>query len=53
VNAIEEFNSYSYPEKGGNKPLDKNNHLMDCIRYIFDSLDDIGDSSGTVTCEAL
>jgi len=51
VNAIEEFNSYSYPEKGGNKPLDKNNHLMDCIRYIFDSLNDIGDSDGTVKCE--
>lgn len=38
VNTIEEFNSYSYPENGGDKPLDKNNHIMDGLRYIFATL---------------
>lgn len=52
INTIEEFNSYSYPEKGGNKPLDKNNHLMDGIRYIFNTMDNIDDSGGTVSVEA-
>lgn len=52
VHTIEEFNSYSYPEKGGNKPIDKNNHLMDGIRYIFNTLDSIGDEkSQVITCE--
>lgn len=52
VNTIAEFNSYTYPEKGGNKPVDKNNHLMDPIRYIFDTIDDIGTSgSGKIEVE--
>lgn len=42
INTIEEFNSYKYPEKGGEIPIDKNNHLMDPLRYIFNTLDDIG-----------
>jgi hypothetical protein len=46
VNTIAEFRSYRYPESGGNKPIDKNNHLMDPLRYIFDTMDDIGSSSG-------
>jgi len=47
TNTIKEFNSYCYPERGGkNKPVDKNNHLMDPIRYIFNTLDNIGETSG-------
>lgn len=34
-NLIKEFRSYKYPEKGGEVPIDKNNHLMDCLRYIL------------------
>lgn len=49
VNTIKEFNAYSYPEGGGDKPKDKDNHLMDCIRYIFNTLDDLG---GDVTISA-
>lgn len=52
-NTIKEFNSYSYPEKGGEIPIDKDNHLMDPIRYIFNTMDDIGtDSVAGVTVEA-
>lgn len=52
INCIDEFNSYSYPEKGGNKPIDRHNHLMDPIRYIFDTLDDIGNQgSGKIEVE--
>jgi phage terminase large subunit len=46
VNTIAEFKSYRYPEGGGNRPIDKNNHLMDPLRYIFDTLDDIGSEGG-------
>jgi Phage terminase large subunit len=53
VNTIAEFNSYSYPESGGDKPIDKNNHLMDPIRYIFNTLDEIGNDSGQVDCDVL
>lgn len=52
VNTIAEFNSYRYPDTGGNKPKDKDNHLMDPIRYIFNTLDDIDDAGGSVTVEA-
>lgn len=48
VNTIAEFKSYKYPESGGNKPVDKNNHLMDPLRYIFDSMDDIDSGGGKV-----
>ena len=36
-NVLKEFNSYHYPENGGEIPVDKDNHLMDPIRYIFDT----------------
>jgi hypothetical protein len=42
VNVIKELNAYRYPENGGNKPIDRDNHLMDPIRYIFNTLDEIG-----------
>lgn len=35
IHTIAEFNTYSYPESGGDKPIDKNNHLMDGLRYII------------------
>lgn len=53
VNTIKEFNSYRYPEKGGNKPVDKDNHLMDGIRYIFSSKDKVGTGSSSVSIELL
>ena len=49
INTIREFNSYRYPEGGGKKPIDKDNHLMDPIRYIFSTIDEIGE---TISIEA-
>lgn len=52
VNVIAEFNKYSYPEAGGDKPLDKDNHLMDAIRYVFNTMDDIGSDVAGVECDS-
>ena len=51
VNTIREFKSYRYPQLGGNKPVDRDNHLMDCIRYILHNVDDIGNYSENVEVE--
>lgn len=46
-NFIKEGTSYKYPEQeldknknAGEKPIDKDNHLMDCLRYIVAELPD-------------
>lgn len=51
VNCISEFKSYKYPESGGNKPIDKNNHLMDPLRYIFNTMDDVDTGGGGISAE--
>lgn len=55
VNTIAELKSYRYPEQGGDKPVDGNNHLMDPLRYILYTMDSIGeDGEGSgVTAEIL
>ena len=52
VNTIAELNAYSYPESGGDKPIDKNNHLLDGIRYIFNTMDEVG-SDNTISADIL
>lgn len=47
VNTIAELKSYKYPENGGDRPVDKNNHLMDPLRYILYTLAELdGDGDG-------
>lgn len=54
VNTIKEFKSYKYPEKGGDRPVDKDNHLMDALRYVLYTLDQNGgNTDGTVTADIL
>lgn len=33
INTITEFESYQYPENGGDKPIKQNDHCMDALRY--------------------
>lgn len=39
LNTVTEFENYIY-EKDTEKPLDLNNHCMDCVRYIVNYIDD-------------
>lgn len=52
INTIQEFKSYRYPDpsdtrNSGNKPLDKNNHAMDALRYVIHSMDNGTDDTAT------
>lgn len=33
INTIAEFESYQYPDNGGDKPIKQNDHCMDALRY--------------------
>ena len=54
INTIKEFKSYKYPEKGGDRPVDRDNHLMDALRYVLYTVDQNGgNEDGTVTADIL
>ena len=38
-NVLFELESYSYDDKGGEKPLKENDHLCDALRYVIMTAD--------------